>query len=62
LRQPGQTGEGSPRLERTDGTGEIAIPGANIELFKESAIKPDSISQEEWDALSQEEKNKINEC
>ena len=24
--------------------------------------KPDSLSQEEWDALSQEEKNKINEC
>ena len=24
--------------------------------------KPDSISQEEWDALSDEEKNKINEC
>jgi len=24
--------------------------------------KPDSISQKEWDALSQEEKNKINEC
>jgi hypothetical protein len=62
LRQPGQTGEGSPRLERTDGTGEIAIPGANIELFKESITKPDSISQEEWDGLSQEEKNKINEC
>jgi predicted NAD-dependent protein-ADP-ribosyltransferase YbiA (DUF1768 family) len=62
LRQPGQTGEGSPRLERTDGTGEIAIPGANIELFKASITKPDSISQEEWDGLSQEEKNKINEC
>ena len=24
--------------------------------------KPDSVSQEEWDALSDEEKNKINEC
>ena len=24
--------------------------------------KPESVSQEEWDALSQEEKNKINEC
>ena len=24
--------------------------------------KPDSVTQEEWDALSQEEKNKINEC
>jgi predicted NAD-dependent protein-ADP-ribosyltransferase YbiA (DUF1768 family) len=24
--------------------------------------KPDTVSQEEWDALSQEEKNKINEC
>jgi predicted NAD-dependent protein-ADP-ribosyltransferase YbiA (DUF1768 family) len=62
LRQADQTGAGSPRLERTDGTGEIAIPGANIELFKESITKPDSISQEEWDGLSQEEKNKINEC
>jgi hypothetical protein len=62
LRQPGQTGEGSPRLERTDGTGEIAIPGVNIELFKESITKPEGVTQEEWDALSQEEKNKINEC
>jgi predicted NAD-dependent protein-ADP-ribosyltransferase YbiA (DUF1768 family) len=62
LRQADQTGAGSPRLERTDGTGEIAIPGANIELFKVSITKPDSISQEEWDGLSQEEKNKINEC
>jgi hypothetical protein len=25
-------------------------------------IKPDDVSQEEWDALSDEEKNKINEC
>jgi predicted NAD-dependent protein-ADP-ribosyltransferase YbiA (DUF1768 family) len=47
LRQADQTGAGSPRLERTDGTGEIAIPGANIELFKASITKPDSISQEE---------------
>jgi alkylated DNA repair dioxygenase AlkB len=62
LRQADQSGAGSPRLERTDGTGEIAIPGVNIELFKESTIKPEEITQEEWDALSQEEKNKINEC
>tara|TARA_R110000868_G_scaffold14426_1_gene67111 strand:- start:11101 stop:24315 length:13215 start_codon:yes stop_codon:yes gene_type:complete len=59
LRQPGQAGAGSPRLERTDGTGEIAIPGANIELFKSSIIKPDSITQEEWGSLSQEEQNEI---
>lgn len=34
FRKANQTGEGSPRLERTDGTNEIAIPGKNIELFK----------------------------
>lgn len=28
-----QTGNGSPRLERTDGSGEIAIPGSNIVLY-----------------------------
>lgn len=27
-----------------------------------SLSKPDSVTQEEWDGLSQEEKNKINEC
>ena len=62
LRQADQRGAGSPRLERTDGSGQIAIPGVNIELFKESSMKPEGITQEEWDALSQEEKNKINEC
>jgi len=42
LRQPGQTGEGSPRLERTDGSGEIAIPGIGIELFKDNLISLES--------------------
>ena len=32
-------------------------------VVKETVIeKPDTLTQEEWDALSQEEKNKINEC
>ena len=56
LRQADQTGAGSPRLERTDGTGEIAIPGSNIELFKESITKPDGVPQEQWDASTPEEK------
>jgi len=33
VRQEGKTGAGSPRLERTDGSGEIAIPGINIKLY-----------------------------
>jgi hypothetical protein len=34
------------------------IPETSVSLNN----KPDSVSQKEWDALSQEEKNKINEC
>ena len=34
------------------------IPETSVSLNN----KPDNISQKEWDALSQEEKNKINEC
>jgi hypothetical protein len=33
IRQEGKIGAGSPRLERTDGSGEIAIPGMNIKLY-----------------------------
>jgi hypothetical protein len=33
VREEGKTGAGSPRLERTDGSGEIAIPGINIKLY-----------------------------
>jgi len=33
VRQEGKLGAGSPRLERTDGSGEIAIPGINIKLY-----------------------------
>jgi hypothetical protein len=38
--------------------------GAATAAPKESITegKPENITQEEWDALSQEEKNKINEC
>jgi len=36
LRKKGTTGAGSPRLERTDNSGEIAIPGANIKLYVQS--------------------------
>jgi hypothetical protein len=56
LRQADQRGAGSPRLERTDGSGQIAIPGVNIELFKESTIKPEGIEQEQWDNSTPEEK------
>ena len=43
---------------------ELALLGTTQMVSAEpTAIeKPDSISQEEWDALSDEEKNKINEC
>lgn len=45
LRQPGQAGAGSPRLEETNGSGQIVIPGVNIELFKEAiSEKPGLIS------------------
>jgi hypothetical protein len=43
---------------------ELALLGT-IQIVSAEPIateKPDSISQEEWDALSDEEKNKINEC
>jgi hypothetical protein len=33
VREEGKTAAGSPRLERTDGSGEIAIPGINIKLY-----------------------------
>jgi hypothetical protein len=37
------------------------VPG-ETSVAESVSEKPDSISQEEWDALSQEKKNKINEC
>jgi hypothetical protein len=37
----------------------VPLPTEVIETVSE---KPEGISQEEWDGLSQEEKNKINEC
>jgi hypothetical protein len=45
LRQAGQTAAGSPRLQRTDGTGEIAIPGANIQLFKQTSSATKVVEQ-----------------
>jgi hypothetical protein len=43
---------------------ELALLGTTqmVSATIEETNKPDSISQEEWDALSDEEKNKINEC
>jgi hypothetical protein len=34
----------------------------NITSTETVSEKPEGMSQEEWDGLSQEEKNKINEC
>jgi hypothetical protein len=64
LRQPGQTGAGSPRLERTDGSGEIAIPGEGIQLFKDSLEYDPAygVTEEEWNNASDEEKRNIKEC
>ena len=33
-----------------------------LNRLEQTISKPDSVTQEEWDALSDEEKNKINEC
>jgi hypothetical protein len=43
---------------------ELALLGKTqmVSATVEQSNKPDSVSQEEWDALSDEEKNKINEC
>jgi hypothetical protein len=43
---------------------ELALLGTTqiVSATIEETNKPDSVSQEEWDALSDEEKNKINEC
>jgi hypothetical protein len=43
---------------------ELALLGTTqmVSATVEPINKPDGISQEEWDALSDEEKNKINEC
>jgi len=43
--------------------GEITKKDVSLPTSVETLIeKPEDISQEEWDGLSQEEKNKINEC
>ena len=39
IREAGKVGAGSPRLERTDNSGEIAIPGANIKLYSQPKQK-----------------------
>jgi hypothetical protein len=43
---------------------ELALLGTTQMVSAEpiATEKPDSVTQEEWDALSDEEKNKINEC
>jgi hypothetical protein len=42
---------------------ELALLGRmQIVSATEPINKPDDVTQEEWDALSDEEKNKINEC
>jgi hypothetical protein len=38
------------------------VPTVKENVVSLELTKPDSVTQEEWDALSQEEKNKINEC
>jgi hypothetical protein len=38
------------------------VPTVKENVVSLELTKPDSVSQEEWDALSDEEKNKINEC
>ena len=43
LRKKGTTGAGSPRLERTDNSGEIAIPGVNIKLYAQSTIQTSDV-------------------
>jgi hypothetical protein len=41
---------------------EEGVPTVKENVVSLELTKPDSVSQEEWDALSDEEKNKINEC
>jgi len=57
---------GNAELTHTQDKGKwgTEFPKLLMEVRKEfqQNTKPDSISQEEWDGLSQEEKNKINEC
>lgn len=53
FREKGKIGEGSPRLERTDGSGEIAIPGINIELYK--LPTPQTKTTEDLSQLSMDE-------
>jgi hypothetical protein len=38
------------------------VPTVKENVVSLELTKPDSVTQEEWDALSDEEKNKINEC
>jgi hypothetical protein len=38
------------------------INSSTLQTQSSSDVKPDGITQKEWDGLSQEEKNKINEC
>lgn len=40
----------------------VSLPAEEIALIETLNKKPEGVTQEEWDALSQEEKNKINEC
>lgn len=42
LRPKGKTGAGSPRLERTDDSGEIAIPGVNIKLYVQPELSKEA--------------------
>jgi hypothetical protein len=55
VREEGKTGAGSPRLERTDGSGEIAIPGINIKLYTQPTQQ---VSEVDFDKLKEEAKKK----
>jgi hypothetical protein len=63
--RPSVLDNGFLKVEREveDSEIELALLGTmQIVSADESIVKPDDIPQEEWDALSDEEKNKINEC